>query len=323
MNYKPLIIILGEPYSVFPEIFLKTVQIYIKRKFNRPIIIIGSAELIKKQISYFNYKIKLNIISKNQISKVNNNKFINIIDIELKFNKTFKDNFKKSNSYISDCFNLALKIMKDRNAIGLINGPISKKKFLKKRYQGVTEYLADKTNIKKFAMLIYNKNLSVCPLTTHLPLKKVNKNISKKRIVDKVLLIRNFYKYTIKKNPKIAVLGLNPHCETIDRFSEENNIIKPSITFLKKIGISINGPFPADTFFMDKNLKSYDVVLGMYHDQVLTQIKTLYKFDAINITLGLPFIRISPDHGPNENMVGKGISDPKSLIKSLIFFKRL
>ena len=323
MNYKPLIIILGEPYSVFPEIFLKTFKIYIKNKFKRPIITIGSAKLIKKQISYFNYKIKLNIISKNQISEVNNNKFINIIDIELKFKKTFKDNFKESNSYISNCFNLALKIMKDRKAIGLINGPISKTKFLKKRYQGVTEYLADRTSIKKFAMLIYNKNLSVCPVTTHLPLKKVYKNISKKKIIDKVLLILNFYKHTLKKNPKIAVLGLNPHCETIDRFSEENNIIKPSINFLKNMGISINGPFPADTFFMVKNLENYDVVLGMYHDQVLTPIKTLYKFDAINITLGLPFIRISPDHGPNEYMIGKGISDPKSLIKSLIFFKKV
>ena len=93
----------------------------------------------------------------------------------------------------------------------------------------------------------------------------------------------------LRKKPKIAVLGLNPHCETIDKFSEEEKIIKPAINFIKNKKINISGPFSADTFFLKKNLKKFDVVIGMYHDQVLTPMKTLYKFDAINLTLGLPF----------------------------------
>ena len=97
------------------------------------------------------------------------------------------------------------------------------------------------------------------------------------------------------------MLGLNPHCETTDKFSEEKKIILPAIKYLKKKKIKIKGPFPADTFFIKKNLQKYDVVIGMYHDQVLTPMKTIYEFDAINITLGLP--QNYADHGPNEKML--------------------
>ena len=92
---------------------------------------------------------------------------------------------------------------------------------------------------------------------------------------------------------------------------------------MKKKGISVDGPFSADTFFLEKNIKKYNVVIGMYHDQVLTPLKTLFKFNAINLTIGLPFIRISPDHGPNINMAGKNISDPTSLYCAINFIKKL
>ena len=98
-------------------------------------------------------------------------------------------------------------------------------------------------------------------------------------------------------------------------------IIKPLIKSLRD-KYNISGPFPADTFFIKNIRKNFDVVIGMYHDQVLTPIKTLYKYDAINITLGLPFIRISPDHGPNEKMMGKNLSNPLSLIKALKFLDK-
>ena len=159
----------------------------------------------------------------------------------------------------------------------------------------MTEYFAQKTNSKgKEVMLIFNKDLAVCPLTTHLPLKKIFKKITKDKIFKHIYTINKFYKYYFKKKVKIGMTGLNPHCETTDNFSEEEKIIKPAIKLLKKRGINANGPFSADTFFFSKNIKKYNLVIGMYHDQVLTPIKTLYKFDAINITLGLPFIRISP-----------------------------
>ena len=168
-------------------------------------------------------------------------------------------------------------------------------------------------------MLIFNKELAVSPITTHLPLKDVAKNITKQKIYFHVKLINAFYKKKFKKKPRIAVTGLNPHCESNFKNSEEDLIILPSIRLLKLKKFNIDGPFPADTIFLRKNLKKFDVIVGMYHDQVLAPIKTLFGFDAINITLGLPFIRVSPDHGPNEVMAGKNISNHKSLLQSLIF----
>jgi len=172
-------------------------------------------------------------------------------------------------------------------------------------------------------MLIYNKALSVSPVTTHLPIKSVSKAISKKSISEKVFLIDDFYKTYIGYKPKIAVTGLNPHCESISRFNEDEKIVKPAVKGLTKRKFKVSGPYAADTIFLRKNRKKFDVILGMYHDQVLTPIKTLFEHDAINITLGLPFIRISPDHGPNEKMLGKNRSSPVSLYKAITFLERV
>ena len=171
-------------------------------------------------------------------------------------------------------------------------------------------------------MLIYNDELSVCPLTTHIPIKKVASSIKSVKIIKCVKEINKFYRSKLNKSPKIALLGLNPHCETTDEISEEKREIEPAIHKLNKIKIKISGPFPADTFFLKKNIKKYDVVIGMYHDQVLTPIKTLYKFKAINLTLGLPFIKVTPDHGPNHEMLGKNKSDPSSIFYALNFLKK-
>ena len=118
-------------------------------------------------------------------------------------------------------------------------------------------------------------------------------------------------------------VGLNPHCETIDKFNEDEKIIRPAIKYLKNKGINVNGPFSADTFFLKKNIVKYDFVLGMYHDQVLTPIKTIYEFNAINITVGLPFLRISPDHGPNFKMLGQNKSDPSSFFFAMKFIDKI
>ena len=171
-------------------------------------------------------------------------------------------------------------------------------------------------------MLIYNKNLSVCPLTTHLPLKMVNKVINKQLIIKKTLLINDFYKKNIGYKPNIAVTGLNPHCESILKFNEDEKIIKPAIKFLNNKGLKIFGPFSADTIFLKQNRKKYDVIIGMYHDQVLAPFKSLYEYDAINLTLGLPFFRVSPDHGPNKEMLGKNLSNPLSLTQSIKFLDK-
>jgi 4-hydroxythreonine-4-phosphate dehydrogenase len=170
-------------------------------------------------------------------------------------------------------------------------------------------------------MLIYNKHLSVCPITTHLPIKLIAKKINKKSIIEKVTLINSFYKNKFGLSPKIAILGLNPHCESVHSYNEDEKIIKPSINYLRN-KYNVSGPYSADTIFLKVNRKKFDLIIGMYHDQVLTPLKTLYEYDAINITLGLPFIRISPDHGPNEKMLGKNKSNPTSLLKAIQFLDK-
>ena len=136
-------------------------------------------------------------------------------------------------------------------------------------------------------------------------------------------LINQFYIKKINKKPKIAILGLKPHCESIDKFNEDEKIIKPTIKYLKNSNYKVSGPYPSDTIFLKNNRKNFDVILGMYHDQVLTPIKTLYEFNAINITLGLPFIRISPDHGTNNQMLGQNKSDPTSFQEAINFADKI
>ena len=149
--------------------------------------------------------------------------------------------------------------------------------------------------------------------------KNVANQIVEKNIYNKAYLIKNFYINKFKINPKIAVLGLNPHCESVNKFNEDEAIIKPAIKYLKNKKFKISGPYPADTLFLKNNRKKFDVVIGMYHDQVLTPIKTLFEYDAINITLGLPFLRVSPDHGPNKKMINKNLSNPLSLFNAINF----
>ena len=321
MSYKPIIIVAGEPNSIFLEIFFKSLN---KKYFKSPIIIIASKELLIKQMNLLGFNFKINLLNENYLNlKKLNNKIINIINVDYDFKKPFEKISKKSNNYIAESFRLALKMIKKNKSLKLINGPISKKSFLYGKSLGITEYLAKKTKRKNnVAMLIFNKKLSVSPITTHLALKDVHKHITQKKIYIHIKLITEFYKKNFKKKPKIAITGLNPHCESNFKDCEEEAIIIPAIKNLKAKNFKVDGPFPADTIFMQEHYKKFDVIVGMYHDQVLAPMKALFGFDAINITLGLPFVRISPDHGPNYSMLGKNLSDPKSLIKALKFLDK-
>tara|TARA_A100001011_G_scaffold400772_1_gene518586 strand:+ start:10742 stop:11710 length:969 start_codon:yes stop_codon:yes gene_type:complete len=317
MIYRPIIIVAGEPNSIFFEIYFKTLKI---KKFKSPIIIIASKDLLKMQMKKLNVKKKIKLLDVVKLEEYKlDNKLINLINVKYNTSKAFEKISSKSNQYIENSFNLAIKILNKKITNKFINGPISKKFFLKKKFLGVTEYLAHKTKTKNFAMLIYNKDLSVVPITTHLPLKQVSKKINKRLLIQKIKLIHSFYKKYIGKQPNIGITGLNPHCESVDLYNEDEKILKPALKYLSKMKYKVSGPFAADTIFLKRNRKKFNVIVGMYHDQVLTPIKTLYEYDAINITLGLPFIRITPDHGPNQKMLGKNLSNPLSLLKALQF----
>jgi len=322
MSFSPILIVWGEPNSIFSEIFINSIKKY---KNKKPLVLIGSKKLFLKQAKKLKIKINptsLNVVEQNLVG-IKKDK-INLIEVEYKFNNAFEKISNKSNKFISNCFSIAFKILKTKKTSGLINGPISKKFFLKNRYQGITEYLSKKFNISdNFAMIIYDKKISVSPITTHLPIDKVKKNLTTKRIVAKTLLVNNFYKKTLLKSPKIAICGLNPHCENFFiKHSEEKKIIEPAIKILKK-KVFIRGPFPADTIFLENNRKKFDIIIGMYHDQVLAPIKTISEFSSVNITIGLPFLRLSPDHGPNYKMVGKNKSNPQSLLNSIKFLDKI
>ena len=320
MKYKPIIIVAGEPNSIFLEIFFKTFKL---KKFKSPLILIASKEIVMLQMKALNFKFKINLLDYNgkSLSKLNKNK-INLLNVDFHQMSPFTEISFKSKKYIEKSFDIALNLIKLNISKKLINGPISKKYFLKKKFFGITEYLGEKTRSKNVAMLIYNKYLSVSPLTTHIPLKSVTKKITKKFIIDKILLIYEFYIKKLKFQPKIAVAGLNPHCESRSLLDEDKQILLPSISVLKNKKILIDGPFPTDTIFLKQNRNKFNLIIGMYHDQVLTPMKTIYEYDAINVTIGLPFIRVSPDHGPNEKMMGKNLSNPLSLIRSLEFLDK-
>ena len=321
MNSKPILLVAGEPNSIFLEILFKT---YRRKKIKKPLILICSYKLLVLQMKKLGYKKKIKIINIKKIKKYKlDNKFINLIDVKYQQKEAFEKISSKSNTYIENCFKTAIKLINLGIVNNLINGPISKKYFLRNKFLGITEFLAKKSNKKNIAMLIFNKELSVCPITTHLPVKKVSKKINKSIIFEKIILIDNFYKKYFGYKPKIAITGLNPHCESIERFNEDKRILEPAIRSLLKRKYRVSGPFSADTIFLKKNRIKFNVIVGMYHDQVLTPIKTLFEYDAINITLGLPFIRISPDHGPNEKMLGRNLSNPLSLIKAINFLENI
>jgi len=319
MNYSPILIVSGEPNSVFLELFFKVLK---KDKIKSPIILISSKKLLTLQMQKLEFKKKIKLL---QVSKLKSykldNKTINLIDVKYNPGKAFEKISKKSNIFIKNSFDLAFQIIKKNNIHKFINGPISKKQFLKNKFLGITEYISEKFKAKNTCMLIYNETLSVCPITTHLPLKLVSKKINKKIILKNVSLVNDFYEKKFNIKPRIAILGLNPHCESVHKYNEDEKIIKPTIQYLKN-RYNVSGPYPADTIFLKNNRKKFDVIIGMYHDQVLTPLKTLFEYDAINITLGLPFIRVSPDHGPNETMLGKNLSNPLSLSRAIKFLDK-
>ena len=189
---------------------------------------------------------------------------------------------------------------------------------------GITEYLSKRNKKKNMeVMMIYNNKLSVVPITTHIQLKYVNKNISKSLIEKKIKTLDKSYKKIFNKKPIIGVIGLNPHNFEGRKNSEEIKIIVPVINKLKMQKYKVYGPYPADTIFYNRKRFKLDVIVGMYHDQVLAPFKALFGYEAINVTLGLDYVRVSPDHGTGKDIIGKNKADPNSLIMCIKFMNNL
>ena len=238
MKSKSVVIVCGDPKSIFNEILIKALKNKILKNIKFPLVIIGSKKLLEKELKRFNVKLNLQNFDNQKSLRKN---IIYNIDIPIDFKNL---SLAKKNSYIKKSFEVALDLLKKDNSFALINGPISKTTFLKGKYNGITEFLAFKTGSNNEVMFLFNKDLSVSPITTHIPINKVAQKIKKKIIISKISSINNFYKKFLGFKPRIAVTGLNPHCETFAGKDIEKTEILPAIrTLKKKKNKSLRSPF--------------------------------------------------------------------------------
>ena len=310
-------IIMGEPHSINTEIIYKSLN-KLKKTFKNKIVLIGSYDLLKDQLKLLKKKIRLNKLR--NINDFKKNDKINILDIPINFSNPFRIDSQETKKYILNSLILAHNLSVKKKIDGFINCPIDKKVFNKNI--GVTEFLSKlNRSLGTEVMMIYNEKFAVVPLTTHIDVKKVSQFINQKKILSKIRTLNFAYKEIFKKQPVIKILGLNPHNGEMRKNSEELKIIFPAVNKLKNERVKITGPFSVDEIFL-KSLKDKEVVVGMYHDQVLAPFKALNKFNAINITLGLKYLRISPDHGTGAKIVFKNQANPESLLKAIDCFNK-
>jgi len=300
-------IILGEPNSINYEIFFKSITFLHKSK--KKFIVVGSYNFLKKKYKINTLQIKL--LNKKNFNK-NKLEKINFFDV----NFGIKAN---SNIHIIDSFQIIFELLKKKVIKKFINLAIDKSKFSNYKYSGVTEYLGNKFNKNKVNMLIYNERFSVLPISTHVPIAQINKFIRFKKLLYACKNASFFYNKILKKRVKIGILGLNPHNGDNGVIGvEEKKFINIWIAKLRK-KYDVYGPISPDTSFIYQKKNNIDVLIGWYHDQVITTFKTIFGFKAINITLGLPFLRVSPDHGIGRDIINKNLADRTSFIKSLKF----
>ena len=316
---KKILILTGDPNSINLEIIHKLWK-KIDKSLKSRIYFISNEKLVKHQFKKLNLSLQT-IKVKDIFSTFDSNK-LKIIDIKLDFKDPFNVPFNSASKFVKASLNLGHKIAQNRDVVGLINCAIDKK-LLGNNKIGVTEYLARKCKVKKDkeVMIIGNKKLSVCPITTHIDVREISKKINSKLIINKLRTIESWYKKKYKRKPIIGILGLNPHNAEYRKNSEEKKFIIPAVKKLKEKGFKIDGPLVSDTVFINA-YKKYNIIVGMYHDQVLSPFKTLFKFNAINITLGLKYLRVSPDHGTARDLIGKNKANAISLLECLNFLNK-
>ena len=204
------------------------------------------------------------------------------------------------------------------DAAAVVTAPINKDVLRRSGFgfPGHTEFLGALTGTKHPVMMLASDKLRVVPLTIHMPLADVPRAITAESIVEtgEIALAALARDFAIAR-PRLAISGLNPHPGEFG--DEDGRIIAPAVAELKKRGHDVRGPLPADTLFHEEARTTYDAALCMYHDQALIPIKTLSFWDGVNVTLGLPIVRTSPDHGTAFDIAGTGKADPRSMIAAI------
>lgn len=324
---KKIIYSPGEPSGIGPDLIIQLSCSTFWNQINIPIACIADPELLIDRANTLGKKIKIKEISNPGELRKNKRNEIQVIEIakcpNTKYGKLHRSNAK----YVLDNLNYGIDTALTNKKVGLVTGPISKENIISidKKFSGHTEHIQKLTKSKDVLMLLGSEKLKVALATTHIPLKAVPKKITKSLIINKAIILNEELKNKFRiKNPQITLLGLNPHAGEGGKIgSEEKEILLPAVKELRKKKINISYPKSADTAFTKKGLKETDAFLGMYHDQVLPVLKALSFGSAVNVTLGIPIVRTSVDHGVALDMAGSGKSDTASLKEAIKIAKKI
>ena len=319
---KKILITLGEPAGIGPDLGVLLSEKYL----DKSTIIIADPLLLEQSAKKIKKKIYLNILDNINSRLISGKGCINILPVNLNTKNTPGKLNPKNSSYVIKTIQLAAELCKQGFAGGMVTGPISKSVLNEGGFKisGHTEFLADICDCKSVMMLM-NKKMKVALHTTHVPLDNISKYITKKAIRQTVMIVDHDMKEKFKiKKPRILITGLNPHAGENGMLGKhESKIIEPTVRKLNTEGILIDGPVPADTAFLKKNILKYDVILTMFHDQGLPVIKFDNFKTTVNITLGLPIVRVSVDHGTALDLAGTGKVDVSSFVESIRIAKKI
>ena len=315
-------ITMGDPTGIGPEIIVKALSMDEPFQACRPIVF-GDQEVLSRAIEIQSLSTTLEITEKIPEDGYLSGKIfllpISRLDItSLRFGQPDRACGEAMVRYIEEAVKWAT-----RGALDAITTcPINKQAINAAGYSfpGHTELLGHLTQASPVAMMFLGSKWKIVLVTTHLPLKDVSRWITASRILSTLRLTdEGMKKYFAIAHPKMAVLGLNPHCGEGGLLGEEEKReVLPAIAEAKSLGMDVEGPFPADSFFNISGRTVFDAVISMYHDQGLIPIKMLDFNEAVNFTLGLPFIRTSVDHGTAYDLAGKGLADPTNLVKAVL-----
>ena len=235
---KKIIILSSDPNSINSEIIFKTWK-NINKSLRKRIYLVSNHRLMISQLKKIKCKIKITKVK--DINEQTKSNSIKLIDVRLKYKNPFNVSKNEASKFIKKSLSLGHKICLDtKNVSGMINCPLDKT-LLRKKFYGVTEFLASKCKVKNDSevMMLKNKNLAICPITTHTDISNVSNQIKKKKIISKIKVINLWFKKTFKRSPKIAILGLNPHNAEFRKNSKEIKEIIPAIKYLKKLRIKL------------------------------------------------------------------------------------
>lgn len=315
---KRLAITMGDPGGIGPEIIVKALCSPELRDYCAPVVV-GDRVVLEKALNLLKLPVKLKATnSPDEFEPAT--KLIELIDMGIagKFKKN-KPTAEGGRACVS-CIKKAVELVLNKQVDGIVTAPISKEalKMAGFTWPGHTEMLADLTNTKDYAMMLIGEPLRVILVTIHTALKNVPDLITRQRLLNTIRLAKKACDMLGIKNPRIAVAGLNPHAGEKGIFGDEEiKKIVPAVKDATKEGIPVSGPYPPDTVFYKAFKGEIDIVVCMYHDQGLIPLKMIAFDKGVNVTVGLPFIRTSPDHGTAYDIAWKGVANPSSMIEAI------